>query len=83
MIKSNRLIWDNLAPRFAAELITSTSEVHFGVGIPGNSTFCLIHRNRLATAQNLHHVGIALCGTGVTEVLRACVPPGPRRQINP
>jgi hypothetical protein len=41
MIKSNRLIWDNIAPRFAAELVASTSEVHFGVRILVNSTFNL------------------------------------------
>jgi 2-polyprenyl-3-methyl-5-hydroxy-6-metoxy-1,4-benzoquinol methylase len=58
MIRSNRLIWNNIASRFAAELVTSTSEVHFGVGIPGNSTLNLIHRKPDGTALDLG------CGAG-------------------
>ena len=54
----NLTIWDEIARRFAAELVTSTSEVHFGVGIPGNNTLHLVPSKPGGTAIDLG------CGTG-------------------
>jgi len=58
VLENNRHIWNDIAPRFAAELVTSISEVHFGVGIPGNSTLNLIPRKPGGTAVDLG------CGSG-------------------
>lgn len=58
MIENNLAIWNHIAGSFAAELITSTSEVHFGVGIPGNSTLNLIPRSPGGAAVDLG------CGAG-------------------
>lgn len=58
MDKRNLVIWDDIAPRYAAELVTSTSEVHFGVGIPGNNSLHLIPNNLGGHAVDLG------CGTG-------------------
>jgi 2-polyprenyl-3-methyl-5-hydroxy-6-metoxy-1,4-benzoquinol methylase len=56
--KANLPIWDQIAVNYAAELITSTSEVHFGVSIPGNEVLQLIPRAAGASAVDLG------CGTG-------------------
>lgn len=56
--KRNLTIWDDIAPDYAAELITSISEMHFGVGIPGNNNLCLIPGNASGAAVDLG------CGSG-------------------
>lgn len=58
MAKRNLTIWDKIAPDYAAELITSASEVHFGVGIPGNDTLHLIPGHDGGAALDLG------CGAG-------------------
>lgn len=57
-ITQNLTIWDDIACRFADELVTSTSEVHFGVGIPGNDTLNLVPSKPGGTAIDLG------CGAG-------------------
>lgn len=51
-------IWNAIAAAYSAELRTSTEDVHFGVGIPGNRELNLIPRGT-------HGVAIDLgCGSG-------------------
>lgn len=57
-ITQNLTIWDDIAPRFAAELVTSIFEIHFGVGIPGNDTLQLVPSKPGGTAIDLG------CGAG-------------------
>jgi 2-polyprenyl-3-methyl-5-hydroxy-6-metoxy-1,4-benzoquinol methylase len=63
--KTNLPIWDQIADQYGAQLITSTSEVHFGVSIPGNHQLQLIPAVGQASAVD---VG---CGTGENLVALA------------
>jgi 2-polyprenyl-3-methyl-5-hydroxy-6-metoxy-1,4-benzoquinol methylase len=54
----NFIIWDDIAPRVTAELVTSISDVHFGVGTPGNNSLHIIPSHPGAHAMDLG------CGPG-------------------
>jgi 2-polyprenyl-3-methyl-5-hydroxy-6-metoxy-1,4-benzoquinol methylase len=56
--KTNLPLWDQISEKYATELITSTSEVHFGVSIPGNASLPLIPLVARGTVVDLG------CGAG-------------------
>jgi 2-polyprenyl-3-methyl-5-hydroxy-6-metoxy-1,4-benzoquinol methylase len=65
MSKTNLRIWDRISDEYGTQLTTSTSEVHFGVSIPGNDSLELIPRVSQASAIDLG------CGTGENLVALA------------